>query len=69
MPGATAKRVIVNPGDFVLADADGVIVIPGRLAAKVLAQAERLTAKEVRIRRDLGKGASLEDVLKRYGHV
>jgi len=69
MPGATAKRVTVNPGDFVLADADGVIVIPGRLAAKVLAQAERLTAKEVRIRRDLGKGASLEDVLKRYGHV
>jgi regulator of RNase E activity RraA len=69
MPGATAKRVIVNPGDFVLADADGVIVIPGRVAEKVLAQAERLTAKEVRIRRDLGKGASLEDVLRRYGHV
>jgi regulator of RNase E activity RraA len=69
MPGATAKRVIVSPGDFVLADADGVIVIPGRVATKVLAEAERLAVKEIRIRRDLGKGASLEDVLKRYGHV
>jgi regulator of RNase E activity RraA len=53
----------------VLADADGVIVIPARVAEKVLEQAERLTAKEILIRRDLGKGASLEDVLKRYGRV
>ena len=69
MPGANSKRVRVKPGDFVLADADGVIVIPARVAEKVLEQAERLTAKEVRIRRDLGSGASLEDVLKKYGHV
>jgi regulator of RNase E activity RraA len=69
MPGATAKRVRVNPSDFVLADADGVIVIPARVAEKVLEQAERLTAKEILIRRDLDKGASLEDVLKRYGRV
>ena len=69
MPGANSKRVRVKPGDFVLADADGVIVIPARVAEKALEQAERLTAKEVRIRRDLGSGASLEDVLKKYGHV
>ena len=69
MPGATSKRVKVRPGDFVLADIDGVIVIPKRVAAKVLAEAERLTSKEGRIRRDLGRGASLEEVLKKYGHV
>ncbi len=69
MPGATARRVSVRPGDFVLADTDGVIVVPARAAAKVLAQAERLTAREIRIRRDLGRGASLEHVLRKYGHV
>jgi len=69
LPGATAKRVKVRPGDFVLADTDGVIVVPARVAAKVLALAERLTAKEIRIRRELDAGASLEDVLKKYGHV
>jgi len=69
MPGATRKRVRVNPGDFVLADVDGVIVIPARVAQKVLLEAERLTRKEVHIRRDLDRGATLEDVLKRYGHV
>jgi len=69
MPGATSKRVKVRPGDFVLADIDGVIVIPKPVAGKVLAEAERLTSKEGRIRHDLGRGASLEEVLKKYGHV
>jgi 4-hydroxy-4-methyl-2-oxoglutarate aldolase len=69
MPGATSKRVKVRPGDFVLADTDGVVVIPARVAEKVLLEAERLTAKEVRIRRELARGASLADVLGKYGHV
>jgi regulator of RNase E activity RraA len=69
MPGATKKRVRVDPGDFVLADADGVIVIPARAAEQVLIEAERLTKKEIRIRRELDRGASLEDVLERHGHV
>jgi regulator of RNase E activity RraA len=69
LPGATSRRVKVRPGDFVLADTDGVIVVPAELAVKVLAEAERLTAKEIRVRRDLDSGASLEDVLKKYGHV
>jgi regulator of RNase E activity RraA len=69
MPGATSRRVKVRPGDFVLADVDGVIVIPARVAGKVLVEAERLTRQEVRVRRDLDQGASLEDVLNRYGHV
>ena len=69
LPGATTKRVKVQTGDFVLADTDGVIVVPAGVARKVLAEAERLTAKEIRVRRDLRSGASLEDVLKKYGHV
>jgi 4-hydroxy-4-methyl-2-oxoglutarate aldolase len=61
--------VIVNPGDFVLGDTDGAIAIPGEAVEKVLNEAERLTATEVKIRTELDAGASLEQVLAKYGHV
>jgi 4-hydroxy-4-methyl-2-oxoglutarate aldolase len=69
LPGATKQHVIVNPGDFVLGDADGVIVVPADAVEKVLNEAERLTATEVRIRSELDAGATLEQVLAKYGHV
>ena len=69
LPGATKQHVIVNPGDFVLGDVDGVIVIPSDEVEKVLNEAERLTATEVQIRAALDAGATLEQVLAKYGHV
>jgi regulator of RNase E activity RraA len=69
LPGATKQHVIVNPGDFVLADVDGVIVVPSEAVEKVLNEAERLTATEVKIRAELDAGATLEQVLAKYGHV
>lgn len=69
LPGATVKRVVVHPGDFILADVDGAIVVPAALAESTLAEAERLTATEVSIRAELDGGATLEQVLAKYGHV
>jgi regulator of RNase E activity RraA len=69
LPGATKQHVIVNPGDFVLGDADGVIAVPAEAVEKVLNEAERLTATEVKIRAELAAGATLEQVLAKYGHV
>jgi regulator of RNase E activity RraA len=69
MRGATTKYVTVNPGDFILGDDDGVIVIPGRVVSDVLARAEALTAKEVQIRAELSNGLTLADALDKFGHV
>jgi 4-hydroxy-4-methyl-2-oxoglutarate aldolase len=69
LPGATSEQVPVSPGDFVLGDIDGVIVIPAALAEQVLAEAERLTATEIQIRAELDAGATLQQVLAKYGHV
>lgn len=35
----------------------------------MLAEAERLTAVEVKIRQELSRGLSLADALAKYGHV
>lgn len=67
--GATVPFVQVNPGDFILGDEDGVIVIPNSLAEQVLVEAERLTQIEINIRSELKAGMSLADALKKYGHV
>lgn len=67
--GATSKVVRIEPGDFILGDADGVIVIPQDKVLPVLAEAERLTQTEVLIREEIRKGLSLQDALKKFGHV
>ncbi len=67
--GATTRWVAVEPGDMVLADADGALVVPRRVARAVLAEAERLTQKEVEIRRELKAGLTLAEALQKFGHV
>lgn len=69
MPGATSRHVTVAPGDFVLGDADGVVVVPAALVDAVLEEAERITARERVIRGDVQAGAPLGSILGRYGKV
>jgi regulator of RNase E activity RraA len=69
MPGATVSEVQVTPGDFILADADGAIVIPSAVAEQVLERAEELGAREVQIRSELAGGLSLSEALAKFGHV
>ena len=69
MRGATSDFVIVAPGDFLLGDEDGVVVVPANCMEEVLSKAEELTQKEVQVRADIAKGMSLADALAKYGHV
>lgn len=69
LAGATSSFVSVSPGDFILADVDGAIVIPGAKVQEVLVEAERLTAQERLLRDELGKGLTLSEALSKYGHV
>jgi 4-hydroxy-4-methyl-2-oxoglutarate aldolase len=69
LAGATSQRVTVHPGDFVLCDQDGGVVIPGDVVDEVLAEAERLTETEIAIRQALREGMSLAECLQKYGHV
>jgi|SRR6185312_16078652 len=69
LPGATTEHVRVEPGDFVLADGDGALVVPASVAVRVLERAEELGRREVQIRRELSSGLSLADALAKFGHV
>ncbi|GAS97941.1 uncharacterized protein RMCC_4906 [Mycolicibacterium canariasense] len=69
MPGATCASVDVRPGDFVLGDDDGVIVVPAERVETVLARSEELTATEIRVRAALREGNTLAECLATFGHV
>ena len=69
MRGHDGGNVVVRPGDFILCDDDGAIVIPVEHVESVLIESERLTAIEKNIRIDIANGLSLADALKKYGHV
>jgi len=57
----------IQPGDFVLGDIDGVVIIPQKLTEEVLSEAEKAMSKERRMHRALGKGMALKEAYKRFG--
>ena len=69
LPGATSRWVVVRPGDFVLGDEDGVVVVPQERVEDVLGSAERMTRTETDVRAALRSGTSLAEALERFGHV
>jgi 4-hydroxy-4-methyl-2-oxoglutarate aldolase len=56
----------VAPGDLVLADADGVVVVPQDVEADVLARATERAERESTVRDELLAGATLREVWDRH---
>jgi 4-hydroxy-4-methyl-2-oxoglutarate aldolase len=58
--------VAVAPGDLVLADDDGVVVVPQEVEADVLARATEKAERESTVRDELLAGATLREVWDRH---
>ena len=63
--------VVVNPGDIVVADAEGIAVIPPEDAESVLAALEKVNEKDVAWQTAIaaGKGSQLEEVDRLLGQA
>lgn len=69
MPGTLISQVRVAPGDWVIAEADGVIVVPQEIAMEALLKAEDLERREQGMREDLARGMSFEEAYKKWGRA
>jgi regulator of RNase E activity RraA len=72
MPGQTTKHVSVHPGDIVLGDYDGVVIVPRRAAADCLAYATELARIEAGQFEKLARGEDRQTVyesVSRFGHI
>ena len=58
--------VLVNPGDIIFGDIDGVVVIPKELEKQVIPLALEKVRKENLTRNELLKGAMLQDVYDKH---
>jgi regulator of RNase E activity RraA len=72
LPGQTGPVVVVENGDWLLGDTDGLIVIPGTIVEDVVAMSEELARIERLIAADMKAGGEREAVMKvhpRFKHV
>ena len=66
--GALNEFVVVNPGDFIFGDIDGVISIPKEITLEVLEKAEKLANREDSARAEFKVGDA-EEVYRKYGRL
>lgn len=59
--------VLVNPGDLIFADYDGIVAIPAHMVGDVFEQAKEKILKEKNSRKELFAGAYLSQVYAKYG--
>jgi 4-hydroxy-4-methyl-2-oxoglutarate aldolase len=61
--------VTVHPGDLVLGDHDGVVVVPSSMAEQVLTLAEEKVAGENLVREKLAEGMPVSEAFRTYGVI
>jgi 4-hydroxy-4-methyl-2-oxoglutarate aldolase len=59
-------EVRVEPGDMLVGDGDGVVVIPRGREEDVLAASREIAEAEERIRREIGQGTRLDEARKKH---
>ncbi|MDZ4770509.1 MAG: hypothetical protein SGJ24_15395 [Chloroflexota bacterium] len=69
MPGTLTSRVKVNPGDWIVGEADGVIVIPQQIAMETLEKAEDVEYREQRMREDFAAGMGFDEAFAKWGRA
>src|SRR5690606_20624233 len=66
MPGTLTSQVRVDPGDWLVGEADGVVVVPQAIAAEALTRAEDLEGREQGMREDLAAGMPFDDAYAKW---
>ena len=61
-------QVFIRPGDVVLGDVDGVLVVPRDIAYEVLLRAEEIKANENKIFGWVGEGKSVREITDKGGY-
>jgi regulator of RNase E activity RraA len=59
--------VLISPGDWIVADADGIVAVPRDVCEQVLEHAEALVATENKVRDAVREGTLPLEAFERFG--
>jgi len=62
------RGVVIKPGDVILGDIDGVVVVPRDLAYEVLVRAEEIRSNEKKIFSWVAEGTTVRQITERGGY-
>lgn len=69
LPGTLTSRVRVDPGDWVIGEADGIVIVPKAIAMDVLVAVEEMEAREQGMREDFAAGMSFDEAYAKWGRA
>lgn len=69
MPGTLTSSVRIDPGDWIVGEADGVVVVPKKIAMEVLLKVEDMEAREQGMREDFARGMSFDEAYAKWGRA
>lgn len=61
-------ETLIHPGDFIVGDMDGVVVVPRKLVVEVLEKAEAVLGREVEVKGWVKEGLEPTEVVRRGGY-
>jgi len=67
--GALTEWISVDPGDAIVGDGDGVIVVPKDSVLEVVEKVRTWAKSETEARQEIAKGMPLLEALAKYGHL
>ena len=62
-------HVDIQPGDFMMADIDGVLAVPRDHILEVLEKAEEMAAREDKMSQDMAEGLGVRGAYAKYGTI
>ncbi|MBI3873228.1 MAG: hypothetical protein HY304_09155 [candidate division Zixibacteria bacterium] len=63
----TITGVKTKPGDYLIGDQDGVVIIPSEVATEVIGRAREKVSEENLVRNALAAGMPVSEAFKKYG--
>jgi 4-hydroxy-4-methyl-2-oxoglutarate aldolase len=67
--GALDDWITIAPEDIIVADEDGVVVVPQHSLEIVLEQLAATSSKDSQAREDIARGLGLLQAIEKYGHL